>query len=88
MPILEVILSVAIGYFIARFELDTGLFILFTELPSTEHQLLLVGIFLLLLVIFGFIVYPLAKIASLERSWHPSHQRTSAREHLSRRGSF
>ncbi|KAJ1964224.1 hypothetical protein IWQ62_002994 [Dispira parvispora] len=59
------------------------------DLPATSHKPLLLGCFCGLTVVFLAILWPLERIAEYEhQSTSECSYRTSAREHLRRRGSF
>ncbi|KAJ1660909.1 hypothetical protein IWQ61_000213 [Dispira simplex] len=84
-----VLVSFGVGYLTRHLDLLTITRDIIHDLPATSHKPLLLGCFCGLTVVFLVILWPLERIAEYEhQSTSECSYRTSAREHLRRRGSF
>ncbi|KAG0033957.1 hypothetical protein BGZ81_006625 [Podila clonocystis] len=82
-------ISFALGYYACNFALISNIYNFTASVPETTHKRYLLYALLILLLLFVLILIPLERIANFEaRRKQDYPYRTSAREHLQRRGSF
>ncbi|KAK3828959.1 MAG: hypothetical protein J3Q66DRAFT_22152 [Benniella sp.] len=82
-------LSFALGYYACNFAIISSIYNFAASVPETTHKRYLLYAVLILLLLFFLILIPLERIANFEaRRKEEYPYRTSAREHLQRRGSF
>ncbi|RIB10805.1 hypothetical protein C2G38_2105205 [Gigaspora rosea] len=87
--LLGTLASFGVGYIACHYNLVTKLYEAFNDIPSTTHKRHLLYVFVGLSILFLFIFIPLYRIAEYESRRNNGYPyRTSAREHLQRRGSF
>lgn len=82
-------LSFAFGYSACNFAIISTICDVAASVPETSHKRYLLYAILILVVLFVLILIPLERIANFEARRKQDYPfRTSAREHLQRRGSF
>ncbi|EXX61077.1 hypothetical protein RhiirA1_13700 [Rhizophagus irregularis] len=87
--LLGTIASFGVGYIACHNNLVNKLYETFNDIPSTTHKRHLLYVLIGLSLLFLLILIPLYRIADYESKRNNGYPyRTSAREHLQRRGSF
>ncbi|KAG9307773.1 hypothetical protein G9A89_023338 [Geosiphon pyriformis] len=83
------LVSFALGYLTCHYNLVKQLYEACNDIPSTTHKRHLIYALFALTILFLLILYPLYRIADYESKRSEGYPyRTSAREHLQRRGNF